>query len=77
MRTAGLPEFTKPALCEGEDTALFYPEPNTSPRPALRICGHCLARDECLTWALNLPERHGIWGGTTEKQRHRLRKGNP
>jgi len=33
-------------------------------------------RDECLTWALDQgPTLHGIWGGTSERKRQRLRAG--
>ncbi len=38
-----------------------------------RICGDCIIKDECLTWALH-HEVYGIWGGTGPPQREKLRK---
>jgi WhiB family redox-sensing transcriptional regulator len=31
-------------------------------------------RDICLEYALNNKEQFGIWGGTSERERRRLRK---
>ncbi len=45
-------------------------EPNT--QDAVEICERCPVRDDCLQWALEMPEPVGIWGGTTPKQRRRL-----
>ena len=42
---------------------------------ALRTCRRCAKRAACLDWALNRPEKHGVWGGTTEKQRAELAAG--
>ena len=46
-------------------------------RAAVAICGTCRVKDACLDYALaapgHLPEV-GIWGGTTDEQRNRLRR---
>jgi len=39
---------------------------------AKSICSQCLHNTECLEWAL-ANERFGIWGGTNEKTRQRIR----
>ena len=39
---------------------------------ALRVCRGCPVRDACLAHALRVPERHGVWGGTTPEQRRHL-----
>jgi WhiB family transcriptional regulator, redox-sensing transcriptional regulator len=37
---------------------------------AVRICKtQCPVKDECLAHALRNEERHGVWGGTTPRQR--------
>lgn len=36
---------------------------------ALRVCGGCPVREACLAHALGVPERYGVWGGTTPEQR--------
>jgi hypothetical protein len=40
---------------------------------AKKACSMCPVREECLTWALHR-ERHGIWGGTSEKERQVIRR---
>ena len=67
------PEWMQSAACRGMDTALFYPtvgEPGTA---AKRVCAGCPVAAECLAYAVNLGEHHGIWGGVAEKQRRRIR----
>ena len=38
------------------------------------ICNRCPVREACLTYALEAGERHGLWGGLDEAERHALRK---
>jgi WhiB family redox-sensing transcriptional regulator len=41
-------------------------------RLAKSICSSCPVRQECLEYALSIPEPHGIWGGMNESERRRL-----
>jgi len=41
---------------------------------ARRICGACGVRSECIEFALATNQEAGIWGGTTEEERRKLRK---
>lgn len=50
----------------------WFPHPTESPDAALAICADCPVRDQCLD--AHLFEQAGIWGGTTGRQRSRLRK---
>lgn len=59
------------AACRGKDTAEFFPESWTPPH-IREICEACPVREECLDYALRYHE-HGIWGGTTAKDRRRIR----
>jgi WhiB family redox-sensing transcriptional regulator len=68
------PEWTTDALCAQVDPALFYPEAGEPNRDAKRICAGCEVRAECLAYALAHRERFGVWGGTTERERRRLRR---
>lgn len=61
------------ALCAQTDPEAFFPEKGGSTRAAVRVCGACEVRTECLEYALAHDERYGIWGGTTERARRRLR----
>lgn len=39
---------------------------------AKRFCKQCPVRVECLEYALDAEESHGIWGGTTVRERDRI-----
>lgn len=39
---------------------------------AKAICAECDVAIECLHFALDAREQHGIWGGTTEAERRSL-----
>ena len=62
------------ALCVQTDPEAFFPENGTSAPAAVAVCRRCEVRVQCLEWALDRDERFGIWGGTTELERHRLRR---
>ena len=67
------------AACGHADPDLFFPISTTGPAlrqidEAKRICQACPARTPCLDWALTHGEAAGVWGGTTEEERHVLRK---
>jgi WhiB family redox-sensing transcriptional regulator len=61
------------AACLGEDPAMFFPGQGEAHGPALRICADCPVKEPCLEHALK-HERSGIWGGTSERERRRLRR---
>jgi WhiB family redox-sensing transcriptional regulator len=69
--------------CNGAaDPDAWFPEFGTTGRldrdertlAALRTCGGCFVRFECLRYAMENNERYGIWGGMTEQQRTTLRR---
>lgn len=61
------------ANCRGLDPALFFPERGESTEPAKAVCTGCVVRDPCLAYALDNREQFGIWGGTAERERKRIR----
>lgn len=63
------------ALCAQTDPEAFFPEKGGSTREAKRICEDCEVRAECLQYALENDERFGIWGGLSERERRKLRRG--
>lgn len=76
---AGLP--TRPAtgttwrdsaLCSQVDPDLFFPEKDGRASLAKKVCLACDVRTECLEYALANDERHGIWGGLSEKGRRKI-----
>jgi len=63
------------ALCAQTDPEAFFPEKGGSTREAKRICLGCDVKDACLEYALANDERFGIWGGLSERERRRLKRG--
>lgn len=42
-------------------------------KEAKQICGNCEYKTECFKFAYDRPELIGIWGGTTERERNKIR----
>jgi len=64
------------AACLGRDTDEFYPGENErGPRrrrreaAAKQVCARCGVSTQCLRWALQTQEPHGIWGGLSAEER--------
>jgi WhiB family redox-sensing transcriptional regulator len=81
--TAPLPrpqDWSADALCAQTDPEAFFPEKGGSIKDAKQVCNGgtgrepCPVRDECLTAALDRDERHGVWGGKSERERRALRR---
>lgn len=55
----------------------FFPEDGRSTRRAKKLCEQCPVTDDCLAFALNLSshEDFGVWGGTSELERRKIRAG--
>jgi hypothetical protein len=60
------------AACAGLDPESMYPGQGDSLAAIRALCDVCPAQLDCQEAGLREP--HGIWGGTTEKQRRRLRQ---
>jgi WhiB family redox-sensing transcriptional regulator len=63
------------ALCSQTDPDAFFPEKGGSTREAKRVCQGCEVKNECLEYALAHDERFGVWGGLSERERRRLKRG--
>ena len=65
------------ALCAQVDPELFWPSKGGPTKAAKQVCAQCPVREACLEAALALTmdeDRSGIWGGTTERERRRIRQ---
>lgn len=65
------------AACKDEDSELFFPVSDLGPgarqtAQAKAVCARCPVRSECLGYALDNGLDHGVFGGTTAKERRRL-----
>ncbi|HEX2050958.1 MAG TPA: WhiB family transcriptional regulator [Actinomycetota bacterium] len=62
------------ARCAEVDPEIFFPERGGSSKAARAVCNECTVRMQCLEYALNNKEQFGIWGGTSERERRKLRR---
>ena len=67
------------AACRFIDPDLFFPISGSGKgleqaAEAKAVCAGCEVRRECLAFAVWARERHGIWGGLTEQERHSAEK---
>jgi WhiB family redox-sensing transcriptional regulator len=51
---------------------VFFSGSRADERSALALCSTCTVRADCLDHALEVRERFGVWGGTTEQDRRRI-----
>jgi WhiB family redox-sensing transcriptional regulator len=61
------------ALCAQTDPEIFFPDKGGSTREARRVCSECSIRVRCLEVALADRTLVGVWGGTSERERRKLR----
>lgn len=67
------PEWMDGAACPGSGLN-FFPQRGESTREQKAVCRGCVARPECLEFAMVNVIKHGIWGGTSERERRILRR---
>ena len=72
-------DWRQSAACRDTDPDLFFPIGTTGPAvdqiaAAKRVCSSCEAQTPCLEFALITNQEAGVWGGTSEEERRKLRK---
>jgi WhiB family redox-sensing transcriptional regulator len=80
MATAAHSSWQHHAACRGEDASLFFApsyferrsEKQAREAVAKSICARCPVRAECLDFALEVRDPHGVWGGLNEMERRTL-----
>jgi WhiB family redox-sensing transcriptional regulator len=65
--------------CVSADPDLFFPiSPGGASQrqvaQAKAVCARCGVRAECLAFAVETRQAHGVWGGLAEEERARLRR---
>ena len=61
--------------CRDSDSVRFFPARGANAELAKAACARCSVRPECLAHALADPDLVGVWGGTSPKERQRMRSG--
>jgi WhiB family redox-sensing transcriptional regulator len=67
------------AACRDTSPDLFFPVGTTGPAldqiaEAKTVCRQCPVRTACLEYAMVTNQDTGIWGGTSEEERKKLRR---
>lgn len=66
------PSWRDQAACRGVGPEVMFPSDGVGVVRAQQVCGSCPVRDACLAYALAKPEDHGVWGGTSERERRAM-----
>lgn len=76
--TKGQPDWRSLSACRDEDPELFFPDPRgpglTQLEVARAVCARCQVRAECLSFAMETVQDHGVWGGMSEDERRAQRR---
>lgn len=59
-------------MCQTVDPETFFPVPLAPADKAIMLCKRCPVADACLASALAVGDCHGVWGGTTERERRAM-----
>ena len=67
------------AACRDTDPDLFFPVGTTGPAieqidSAKAVCDTCPSKQPCLEYALSTNQDSGVWRGTSEEERRKLRR---
>lgn len=66
------PPWMAEALCAQVDPDGFFPEKGGGTRAMKRVCAQCPVTEQCLRYALDRDESHGVWGGKSATERRKL-----
>jgi len=66
------PSWRTRGVCNGVDPETFFPAPSEPADAAVALCRRCDVQGACLAWALDVGDCHGVWGGTTARERRAM-----
>lgn len=72
-------EWRSVGACVTADPDLFFPISSVGPArhqisEAKAVCARCQVQRECLSFALETHQAHGVWGGKSAEERQLLRR---
>jgi WhiB family redox-sensing transcriptional regulator len=72
-------DWRQASACRNTEPDLFFPVGTTGTaieqiEAAKRVCRSCEGIEPCLEFALTTNQESGVWGGTSEEERRKLRK---
>jgi WhiB family transcriptional regulator, redox-sensing transcriptional regulator len=71
---AAMTAWMADGLCRTHPPATFFPSDGVGVDRARKICAGCPVQAPCLEYALEHRIDHGVWGGTSERERRRILK---
>ncbi|QSB15690.1 WhiB family transcriptional regulator [Natronosporangium hydrolyticum] len=66
------PAWRTRGACQHVDPETFFPAPSEPADAAVAMCRPCPVQGACLAWALQAGDLHGVWGGTTARERRAM-----
>lgn len=66
------PAWRTHGVCQSVDPEMFFPAPTEPADGAVAVCRGCDVQGSCLAWALDVGDCHGVWGGTTPRERRAM-----
>ena len=67
-------EWMAQGNCADKPPSLFFPSDGVGVEVAKRVCADCPMKAMCLEYALSNRIDHGVWGGTSDRERRRIHK---
>ena len=67
------PRWQARSACHDGDMNEFFPQGTSISNEIQRLCARCPVSAECLSFALADPSLKGVWAGTSERGRGRMR----
>ena len=58
--------------CAHRDPAMFFPSDGVGVEVARKACEGCPVKVQCLEYAIAERIDHGVWGGSSERERRRI-----
>jgi hypothetical protein len=69
------PAWHADAACREHPDLTWFPDRGQDTSAAVAVCRGCLVADQCRAWAMSQGAGlHGIWAGTSDRERQRLRR---
>lgn len=71
------PEWVAVSKCNNDpelEDNFFFPGSDALEKSLASYCSNCPTRIECLEWAIANNEPHGVWGGTSTRERERIKR---
>ena len=65
-------EWMTAGKCQDMPPSVFFPNDGVGVEIARRICANCPVKAPCLEYALLNRIDHGVWGGSSERERRRI-----